>query len=181
MLYSLFRMIPALILFLLLLGNSPEGKAALYRSAVFSPARDFTAAAWSLPILLVSGFLVSFLAAVSGSPPFPVPLPQGGAFAWAAVVLASLGTGYLEEAYFRVYLPPQCAHFGRFAGFWFPIVLFSLCHVYEGVWGFINALLAGFSLSLVYRKTASLHGIALAHGLYNTAVFLLAAGLSKSL
>jgi len=173
MLYSLFWKIPALILFLLLLGKSPEGKAALREGAVFRPARDFSVLALCLPILLLSGFFVSLLAAFSGFPPFSVPLP-GGALAWAVAVLASVSSGYLEEAYFRVYLPAQCAHFGRFTGFWFPILLFGLCHIYEGFWGFINAFLAGFFLSLAYRKTLSFHGIALAHGLYNIFVFLTA-------
>jgi membrane protease YdiL (CAAX protease family) len=174
MLYSLFWKIPALVLFLLLLGKSPEGKTALFQGAVFRPARDFRALALCFPALLLPGYFISFLAAFSGFPPFPVPLP-GSALAWAVVVIASLSTGYLEEAYFRVYLPAQCAHFGLFAGFWFPILLFSLCHIYEGLWGFINAFLAGFFLSLVYRKTLSLHGIALAHGFYNISVFLMAA------
>jgi membrane protease YdiL (CAAX protease family) len=174
MLYSLFWKIPALILFLLLLGKSPEGKAALREGAVFRPARDFPALALCFPSLLLSGYLVSFLAAFSGFPPFSISLP-GSVLAWAVVVLASFSTGYLEEAYFRIFLPAQCAHFGCFAGFWFPILLFSLCHAYEGLWGFINALLAGFFLSLAYRKTLSLHGIALAHGLYNLSVYLITA------
>ncbi|MDR2702014.1 MAG: CPBP family intramembrane metalloprotease [Spirochaetaceae bacterium] len=174
MLYSLFWKIPALILFLLLFGKSPEGKAALLEGAVFRPARDFPALALCFPVLLLSGYLVSFLAAFSGFPPFPVPFPAG-ALAWAVVVLASLSTGYLEEAYFRIFLPAQCAFLGRFAGFWFPILLFGLCHAYEGLWGFINAFLAGFFLSLAYRKTLSLHGIALAHGFYNISVYLMAA------
>jgi len=174
MLYFLFWKIPALILFLLLLGKSPEGIAALREGAVFRPARDFPALALCLPILLLSGFFISYLAAFSGFELFPVPLP-GSALAWAVVILASLSTGYLEEAYFRVYLPAQCLQFGRVVGFWFPVLFFSFFHVYEGLWGFINAFLAGFFLSLAYRKTFSFHGIALAHGLYNISVYLVAA------
>jgi len=174
MLYLLFWKIPALILFLLLLGKSPEGNAALRQGVIFRPARDFSALALCLPILLLSGFFISFLADFSGFEPFPVPLP-GSALAWIVVILASLSTGYLEEAYFRVYLPAQCQQFGRIVGFWFPILFFSVFHVYEGLWGFINAFLAGFFLSLAYRRTLSFHGIALAHGLYNISVYLLAA------
>jgi len=174
MLYLFSWKITALILFLLLLGKSPEGKTALCEGAVFRPAREFLALGLCFPALFLTGYLVSLLAAFTGFAPFPVPLP-GGALAWAAVILASLCTGYLEEACFRVYLPAQCRKFGRDIGFWFPILLFSLFHVYEGLWGFINAFLAGFILSLAYRKTLSLHGIALAHGLYDITVYLMAA------
>jgi membrane protease YdiL (CAAX protease family) len=177
MLYSLFWKIPALILFLLIFGKSPEGKAALFKSAPFRPRRDIPALAVCFPILLLSGFIVSSIAAFSGFPPFSVAIPAG-ILAWVGIVLLSLCVGYLEEAYFRVYLPAQCAFFGPFTGFWFPILLFSLCHVYEGIWGFVNAFLAGFFLTLVFRKTGSLHGLALAHALYNIAAFVIAAGRS---
>jgi membrane protease YdiL (CAAX protease family) len=51
-------------------------------------------------------------------------------------------------------------------------LIFGLCHAYEGPWGFANALLAGAFLSLIYIKTASFHGVALSHGLYNILVYL---------
>jgi len=50
-------------------------------------------------------------------------------------------------------------------------VLFSLCHVYEGPWGILNAVLAGIILSLLFIRFRSLHGIAWAHGAYNIFVY----------
>ncbi|MDR2661675.1 MAG: CPBP family intramembrane metalloprotease [Treponema sp.] len=83
----------------------------------------------------------------------------------------------MEESYFRVYLPrrllPVCS--GLVTAFAVPVLIFGLCHAYEGPWGFANALLAGAFLSFVYIKTASFHGIALAHGLYNILVYIYAA------
>jgi len=165
-LYSLSWRLPALILVLLLLEKSREEGAALYPGPAFRPKRDLPVLVFVFPALCLLGFLVSFAAVRTGFPP-PLLIPPSGVLAWTGVVLACLTTGYLEEAYFRVYLPVQCAGFGLFTGFWFPILLFSLCHVYEGPWGFANAFLAAMFLSVVYRKRLSFHGIALAHGLYN--------------
>ena len=49
--------------------------------------------------------------------------------------------------------------------------LFSLCHIYEGLWGVINAVLAGLLLSLIYVHYGALHGLAWAHGLYNIFIY----------
>jgi membrane protease YdiL (CAAX protease family) len=49
--------------------------------------------------------------------------------------------------------------------------LFSLCHIYEGPWGVINAVLAGLLLSLIYVHYGALHGLAWAHGLYNIFIY----------
>jgi len=171
-LHSLSWRLPALILVLLLLEKSREEGTTLYSGPAFRPKRDFPVLGLALPALCLLGFLASFAAAHTGFPPPPVLLPSG-VLAWAGVVLACLTTGYLEEAYFRVYLPVQCQGFGRFTGFWFPILLFSLCHVYEGPWGFANAFLAAVFLSVIYRKRLSFHGIALAHGLYNVFAYVM--------
>ncbi|MDR1306005.1 MAG: CPBP family intramembrane metalloprotease [Treponema sp.] len=102
-----------------------------------------------------------------------MPVPDNP-LAWAAAVCGSLTTGYLEESYFRVYLPRRLlsAARGPVTAFAVPALIFGLCHAYEGPWGFANALLAGAFLSLIYIKTASFHGVALSHGLYNILVYL---------
>jgi hypothetical protein len=46
--------------------------------------------------------------------------------------------------------------------------------VYEGPWGVLNAVLAATLLSFLFLHFKSLHGIALAHGLYNAFVYALA-------
>jgi membrane protease YdiL (CAAX protease family) len=104
-------------------------------------------------------------------------------FGWAVVLISCLGTGYLEETYFRYYLltklqaaGPQTIRKGE--GFTiirviFSAFLFSTCHMYEGLWGVINAFLAGILLSLLFIRFRSLHGIAWAHGAYNIVVYIM--------
>jgi membrane protease YdiL (CAAX protease family) len=134
---------------------------------------DPAALGMCLPGLCITGALTSLGAAITGTPGRPIPVPDNP-LSWTAAILGSLSTGYLEESYFRVYLPRRLlsAEFGLVKSFALPVLVFGLCHAYEGPWGFANALVAGSFLSLVYIKTASFHGIALAHGIYNILVYL---------
>jgi membrane protease YdiL (CAAX protease family) len=50
-------------------------------------------------------------------------------------------------------------------------LLFSVCHLYEGPWGFLNAAISGILLAFIFLRYRSIHGIALAHGLYNVFVY----------
>jgi membrane protease YdiL (CAAX protease family) len=170
--YSLFWRLPALVLVLLLMSGKSAENSLPAPPLGLRLARDAAALGLAFPVLCLLGVGASFLAEKTGFPAPPLIRPQGVA-AWVSVILACLTVGYLEEGYFRVYLPRQCAVLGKAACFWFPVLLFGFCHLYEGPWGFANALLAAVMLSLVYRKTLSLHGIALAHGLYNITAYLL--------
>ncbi|MDR0599828.1 MAG: CPBP family intramembrane metalloprotease [Treponema sp.] len=167
--YSLFWRIPALILIALLLERD--------RFNPFRPGKgDLPVLALCLPVLCLTGFLTALAAQVTGLfPGKEIPAPRGS-FPWTSVILTSLCAGYLEEGYFRLYLPRRFlnAGLGTLKSFAVPVLVFGLLHAWEGPWGFANALLAGLFLSLVYNKTASFHGIALAHGLYNTLVYLAA-------
>ncbi|MDR2149674.1 MAG: CPBP family intramembrane metalloprotease [Spirochaetaceae bacterium] len=83
---------------------------------------------------------------------------------YCSMVFLFLCAGYLEEGYFRFYLlrnnkKPSLIIFST--------VLFALCHRSQGVPGMFNAACAGFLLSVIFKRSHSLHGIALAHGLYN--------------
>jgi membrane protease YdiL (CAAX protease family) len=103
--------------------------------------------------------------------------PQGFV-PWLVLIAGSLGTGYLEESYFRVYLHIRFAEagLGPLKGIVVSAALFALCHLHEGPWGALNALLAGIFLSLVFLRQKSLHGLAWAHGGYNVLVYLLFSG-----
>jgi membrane protease YdiL (CAAX protease family) len=177
---SFFWRIPALLLVLFLLG---EGDFRLFR-----PRKgDLAVLGISFPGLCFTGFLTALAAALTGLVPGKDLSAPAGLHSWIRVIAGSLSAGYLEETYFRVYLLRRLP--GLFQGktaehvfsrenlgrIPFPVLLFAFCHIYEGPWGFVNALLAGVFLSLVYIKTSSLHGIALAHGLYNITVYLRAA------
>jgi membrane protease YdiL (CAAX protease family) len=53
------------------------------------------------------------------------------------------------------------------------VALFSICHLYEGPWGFLNAVLSGTFLCLIFLKFRAFHGNAIAHGMYNIAVYII--------
>jgi hypothetical protein len=91
------------------------------------------------------------------------------------VLVATLAIGYREEIFYRAYITDRAEEAGvdpriaLAAG----ALLFAAGHLYQGVMGFLIALTIGLVLAAVYYRTRSLHGIAVAHGLYNFAVLLL--------
>jgi membrane protease YdiL (CAAX protease family) len=139
--------------------------------------RDFLPFVIGFPGLIFIGLVVSFLVSFfylryGMDLPLKVEAPAS-VFGWIVMVFSCLGTGYLEESYFRYYLltkleKQQPSVLFRII---FSTVLFSLCHIFEGPWGIINAMLAGFFLSWLYNRYRSLHGVAWAHGAYNIFVY----------
>jgi membrane protease YdiL (CAAX protease family) len=132
---------------------------------------------FAFPLLYLTGFLVSL---ASPGPEAPPAMPPGPG-QWPALIVLCMGTGYLEESYFRLYLLSRFTAGGLDPrrSVLFSAVFFTLCHGYEGPWGMLNAAAAGIILSLIFLRYRSLHGIAWAHGLYNTAVYLTAALLNR--
>jgi uncharacterized protein len=139
--------------------------------------RDFLPFAIGLPGLILIGlgvsFLVSFFYLRYG---LALPVKAEGpvsVLGWIVMVFSCLGTGYLEESYFRYYLLAKLEK--QQPKVWvriiFSTILFSICHIFEGPWGIINATLAGFFLSWLYDRFRSLHGVAWAHGAYNIFVY----------
>ena len=132
-----------------------------------------------LPSLILIGLGISFLVlhfpghqGLTPPPKVEAPFNIPG---WIVIVFSCLGTGYLEESYFRYYLlrilekPLASPAFRVIVS----TVLFSFCHVYEGPWGIFNAVLAGLLLSVLFIRFKSLHGIAWAHGVYNIFVYIM--------
>jgi membrane protease YdiL (CAAX protease family) len=156
----------------------------------------------ALPGLLGIGLGLSVLSSVvSGTEAAGGTGAPEGVAAWIVLVVSCFSTGYLEETYFRHYflgcfrkrkpgipppelealgsrsaaaLPPNAPGTNPAVGILVSTAFFSLCHIYEGPWGTINAALAGLLLSLVYIHYGALHGLAWAHSLYN--VFIYASG-----
>lgn len=96
---------------------------------------------------------------------------QGAAQIPLAVVFG-IATGYREEFYFRSYLLQRLHELGlpTTAAVAISTALFSLGHLYEGLFGFALAAVLGVLFSAVYLERRSLHLIALGHGLYNAIV-----------
>jgi hypothetical protein len=140
---------------------------------------DLFAFLWAFPSLLFTGISISMAAArfPGQSPGFRIEAP-GGIAGMVVMFFSCLSTGYLEESYFRYYLGEKFREMGQ-AAWTFVLIsttLFALCHLYEGPWGTINAALAALILGLIYIHFRCLHGLALAHGLYNAVVYLASLG-----
>jgi len=139
--------------------------------------RDFLPFAIGLPGLILIGLAVSFLVSFSYlrfglALPVKVEAPVS-VLGWIVMVFSCLGTGYLEESYFRYYLLTKLEKWqpNVLIRIVFSTILFSICHIFEGPCGIINAMLAGFFLSWLYNRFRSLHGVAWAHGAYNIFVY----------
>jgi membrane protease YdiL (CAAX protease family) len=121
-------------------------------------------------IALGGGYLSSLLDPAFESstvyPPNDIPT-------WIALLLGCVATGYLEETYFRAYLLTRLKELGvaNLPAIATSVALFALCHIYEGPWGALNAVLAGLVFSLAYRFRRSVHGPAWAHAAYNALVY----------
>jgi membrane protease YdiL (CAAX protease family) len=163
--------LPALALIwhlLLRRGASPVRKIPAIRRG------DLYSALLALPGLLLTGFCVSMTAdlfyEMQGQMQIEAP---AGSMGWIVMILSCISTGYLEESFFRFYLfeKLETAGLGPLRIIFVSTALFAVCHLYEGPWGVLNAVLAGAVLAVVFSRFRSLHGIALAHGLYNIFVY----------
>jgi membrane protease YdiL (CAAX protease family) len=98
---------------------------------------------------------------------------------YAIVIFSCLTTAYLEEGFFRFYFFEKLRNnkFGVISAVAISAICFAMLHVWEGVWGVYNALLAAFTLSFFYiqnKNTAQrLHIIAISHFIYNLIAFIL--------
>jgi membrane protease YdiL (CAAX protease family) len=130
----------------------------------------------ALPGLLLIGLTISLVSPLfQDMPAAPVLSSPSNVPGWMVLVLSCFSTGYLEESYFRFYLLNRLGDLGVKTGSLLAVsvLFFALCHIYEGPWGVLNAVLAGALLALIFLRYRSLHGISLAHGLYNIFVYAL--------
>ena len=138
---------------------------------------DIVPAALAFPALILIGMTISFITPhIDGIPSSPRLLPPQNAVAWTVLVISCFCAAYLEESYFRFYLlsKREDMGIGPNRAILFSTLLFSVCHVYEGPWGFLNAALSGVVLAYIFLRFRSLHGISIAHALYNILVYILA-------
>ena len=142
----------------------------------FSPKKDLVSAALSLPALVCIGLTVSLVSPYFDEiPSGPRFLPPGNTVSWIILILSCFSTAYLEESFFRFYLLSKRTQLGLgpYRAVLISTLLFSVCHMYEGPWGFLNSALSGIVLAFVFLRFRSLHGISAAHALYNILSFFL--------
>jgi membrane protease YdiL (CAAX protease family) len=138
--------------------------------------KDLLPFALSLPALVLIGLTISVGSRIFEAAPSVFQLaPPQDAVSWSILSLSCISTAYLEESFFRFYLLSKREEMGLgpHRAVVVSTLLFSLCHIYEGPWGFLNAALSGILLAFFFLRFRSLHGIACAHALYNMLVFFL--------
>jgi membrane protease YdiL (CAAX protease family) len=102
-------------------------------------------------------------------------LPPQDFISWIILIISCISAACLEESFFRFYLLSKRKDMGLgpHRAVLVSVVSFSLCHIYEGPWGFLNAVLSGIVLAFIFLRFRSLHGIAFGHALYNVMVYVM--------
>jgi len=130
----------------------------------------------ALPCLIIIGFTVTYVSSIVGETDFQITLVSpSGANEWILLGVSCVLSAYLEESFFRFYLLSRRNEFKLTAVYALAlsVALFSICHIYEGPWGFLNAVLSGILLCFIFLRYKSIHGISIAHATYNIAVYVI--------
>ena len=138
--------------------------------------RDLITAGLALPALILTGLTISVISRFFDKiPPSALFLPPSDPVSWGILIISCFSTAYLEESFFRFYLLSKRVEMGLgpHRAILISALLFSVCHIYEGPWGFLNAALSGILLAFFFLQSRSLHGIAFAHALYNVLAYVL--------
>lgn len=164
--------IPALALILLFASRS-QG----FKWSKIKPGKsDLISAAFAGPGLLLISLTITLVSPYfQGLPPVPGISMPSGLLNRLLLFFSCVATGYLEETFFRFYLLNKFEqmNLGKTASILVSAMLFSVCHIYEGPWGVLNAALSGILLSFIFLHYRSLHGIALSHSLYNFIAYII--------
>jgi membrane protease YdiL (CAAX protease family) len=138
--------------------------------------KDLISGLITLPCLLIIGFIIAFISSQTGETPVQITLHSPStASGWLLLCVSCTAAAYLEESFFRFFILSRRdeLHLSAISALILSVTLFSICHIYEGPWGFLNAVLSGTLLCFVFLRYKSLHGIAIAHSLYNIAVYVI--------
>jgi len=138
--------------------------------------KDLLAGLITLPCLLITGFATTFISSYIGGTSAQATLPSPSTVTeWVILGFSLFFAAYLEESFFRFYLLTrrQEMNLNAPSALALSIALFSICHIYEGPWGFLNAVFSSAILGFVFLRYNSLHGVAIAHGFYNIIVYAL--------
>ncbi|MCL2174742.1 MAG: CPBP family intramembrane metalloprotease [Treponema sp.] len=136
--------------------------------------KDLISGLFTLPALLMIGISVAFAHAFTGGAQTQHAAPPNAAL-WIVICVSCFLSAYLEESFFRFYILSRREELNLSApsALIFSTILFALCHINAGPWGFLNAALSGLFLGFMFLRYNSLHGIAIAHGVYNIIAFII--------
>jgi hypothetical protein len=139
--------------------------------------KDLVSCFITFPGLLITGFIIAFLSShtSTGETVQIVMNSPSNVTEWILLCTICILSAYLEESFFRFYILErrQELNLSAASALALSVVLFSICHIYEGPWGFTNAVISGAFLGFMYLRYNSLHGIAIAHGLYNISAYII--------
>ena len=138
--------------------------------------KDLISGFITFPCLLITGFIIAFLSSFfSGTVIQPAITTPSSVMEWVILFIICFLSAYLEESYFRFYIltKRKKLNLSDTSALALSVILFSICHIYMGPWGFLNAVISGTFLGFMFLRFNSLHGIAIAHGLYNIAVYVI--------
>jgi len=169
-------LMPALVLIWYLITKTP--KIEIW--AVRPGKKDLLSCIITFPCLLITGLVVTIIGSYISGPSESITLNlPSSVIEWILLFITCFLSAYLEESYFRFYLLSKREEFNLNAvsALALSVVLFSICHIYEGPWGFLNAVISGTILGFMFLRYNSLHGIAIAHTLYNISIYIIS-GLS---
>ena len=139
---------------------------------------DLVSGIITLPGLLIIGTGITvFSSHIDGSAAQISLHSPSTAAEWIILCIICIFSAYLEESYFRYYLLTKRKEFNlnSVSALALSVILFSVCHLYAGPWSFLNAVICAVFLGCVFLRFRSLHGIAIAHAMYNVFAFVLAA------
>ncbi|WP_461256377.1 CPBP family intramembrane glutamic endopeptidase [Treponema sp. R80B11-R83G3] len=144
--------------------------------AVKPGKKDIVSFVITLPCLLIIGLTVTFTGVYIGGYTSQITLQSpSSVIEWIVLSITCILAAYLEESYFRYYLltKREELNLNATSALLLSVVLFSVCHIYEGPWGFMNAVISGTILGFIFLRYYSLHGIAIAHALYNISIYII--------
>jgi hypothetical protein len=144
------------------------------RSWIIKPGlKDLICALITLPCLMIIGFSIAFFSTNTGSTQITLHTPSS-VLGWIVLAFSCFFSAYLEEGFFRFYLLSKRneLNLGIPAALFLSTALFSICHLYAGPWWFLNSIISGLVLCLLFLRFNSLHGIAIAHGIYNIIAYI---------
>ena len=90
-------------------------------------------------------------------------------------IILILSTGFLEELIFRGVMQHHAIENMGLYGLFYISIIFGILHLGNlSIFDVILAFTIGFIYSLVVRKTGSIYGVSISHGLINIVLFLIA-------
>jgi hypothetical protein len=150
-------------------------KAQKQEICAIKPGRkDIISGLITLPGLLITGSAIVLVSSFIEESAVQVTLHSPSTVqGWIILCFSCIFSAYLEESYFRYYLLSRRKelNLNPSSALVLSVILFSICHIYAGFWGFLNAAICGTILGLIFLRYNSLHGIAIAHALYNISAF----------